>query len=163
MRQTHAAFTVSFNPMVKVAVPLKALRDRVCRGDPSMKRSRWVLLIVLAIAPVAARAQQSTADKSLTTTQKFGQRVFEQRCAICHAPARAGFQMYGPVLYKELVNGNEDAIKEMIRSGTAKMPGFKFGLEPAEVDAIVEYLKTVPKPMKNSEAPAGPGAMGPVD
>ena len=71
--------------------------------------------------------------------------------------------MYGPALYKDLVNGNEDAIKEMIRTGTTKMPGFKFGLEPAEIDAIVEYLKTVPKPVKNAESPAGPGAMGPLD
>ena len=133
-----------------------------------MKRSRWALIIALALFPAAAGAQQGGADKSpanasLTNTQKLGQRVFEQRCGICHAPARAGFQMYGPALYKDLVNGNEDAIKEMIRSGTAKMPGFKFGLEPAEIDAIIEYLKTVPKPVKNSEAPAAPGAMGPID
>lgn len=133
-----------------------------------MKCSQWAVVIVLAVFPVAACAQQDAAEKtpandSLTSTQKVGQRVFEQRCGICHAPARAGFQMYGPALYKDLVNGNEDAIKEMIRSGTTKMPGFKFGLEPAEIDAIVEYLKTVPKPAKSPEAPAGPGAMGPID
>jgi mono/diheme cytochrome c family protein len=128
-----------------------------------MKRSRWAFLVFLVIFPVAARAQQPASDKSLTGTQKLGQRVFEQRCGICHAPARAGFQMYGPALYKDLVNGNEDAIKEMIRSGTSKMPGFRFGLEPAEIDAIVEYLKTVPKPAKNSEGPANPGSMGPLD
>ena len=128
-----------------------------------MKRSRWALVVFLAIFPAAARAQQTGADKPLTNTQKLGQRVFEQRCGICHAPARPGFQMYGPALYKDLINGNEDAIKEMIRTGTAKMPGFRFGLEPSEIDAIVEYLKTVAKPVKNAEGPAGPGAMGPVD
>ena len=128
-----------------------------------MKRSRWAVMIFMGTFPVGAWAQQAGADKSLTNAQKLGQRVFEQRCGICHAPARAGFQMYGPALYRDLVNGNEDAIKEMIRSGTAKMPGFKFGLEPAEIDAIVEYLKTVPKPVKNSEGPANPGSMGPLD
>jgi mono/diheme cytochrome c family protein len=129
-----------------------------------MKRSRWALMIFLGIFAVAARAQEGGAGKvPLTSSQKLGQRVFEQRCGICHAPARPGFQMYGPALYKDLVNGNEDTIKEMIRTGTAKMPGFRFGLEPSEIDAIVEYLKTVPKPVKNAEGPAGPGAMGPVD
>lgn len=128
-----------------------------------MKHSLWVLVVFLAIFPAAARAQQSGADKNPTSTQKLGQRVFEQRCGICHAPARPGFQMYGPALYKDLVSGNEDAIKEMIRTGTVKMPGFRFGLESSEIDAIVEYLKTVPKPVKNGEGPAGPGAMGPVD
>jgi len=69
--------------------------------------------------------------------------------------------MYGTALYKDLVNGNEDAIKEMIRTGSGKMPGFKLGLQPSEIDAIVEYLKTVPKPPKNTDA-AG-GGMAPVD
>jgi mono/diheme cytochrome c family protein len=128
-----------------------------------MKHPRWALLIFLGIFPFAARAQQAGAEKPLAGTQKLGQRIFEQRCGICHALARPGFQMYGPALYKDLINGNEDAIKEMIRTGTTKMPGFKFGLEPAEIDAIVEYLKTVPKPVKNVDAPGGPGAMGPLD
>src|ERR1700739_563919 len=126
-----------------------------------MKLSRWALLVLVAASPAAARPQQPAAETSLNATQKLGQRIFEQRCGICHAPARPGFQMYGPALYKDLVNGNEDAIKEMIRTGTAKMPGFRFGLEPSEIDAIVEYLKTVPKPVKNAEGQAGPGAMGP--
>jgi mono/diheme cytochrome c family protein len=60
------------------------------------------------------------------------------------------------------VNGSEDAIKEIIRSGSNKMPGFKFGLQASEIDAIVEYLKTVPKPPKNAE-PATGGGMAPVD
>jgi mono/diheme cytochrome c family protein len=126
-----------------------------------MRRIRWALLIFLGILPLTARAQQANTEKPLNDVQKLGQRVFQQRCGICHAPARAGFQMYGPALYKDLVNGSEDAIKEMIRSGTGKMPGFKFGMQPSEIDGIVEYLKTVPKPAKNTDA-AG-GAMGPVD
>jgi mono/diheme cytochrome c family protein len=126
-----------------------------------MIRLRWVLLIFLGIFPLTARAQQANTEKALNDVQKLGQRVFQQRCGICHAPARAGFQMYGTALYKDLVNGNEDAIKEMIRTGSGKMPGFKLGLQPSEIDAIVEYLKTVPKPLKNTDA-AG-GGMAPVD
>jgi mono/diheme cytochrome c family protein len=121
-----------------------------------MKCIRWVFLIFLGIVPLGARAQQqANTDKPLTDTQKLGQRIFEQRCGICHAPARGAFVMYGPFLYKNLINGNEEAIKEMIRTGTSKMPGFKYGLQPAEIDAIVEYLKTVPKPAKTAEAGAG--------
>lgn len=126
-----------------------------------MKRFRWVLMIFLGIFPFTAHAQQANTATSLNDVQKLGRRVFQQRCGICHEPARAGFQTYGPALYKDLVNGNEDAIKEMIRSGSGKMPGFKFGLQPSEIDAIVEYLKTVPKPQKNTDA-AG-GGMGPLD
>jgi mono/diheme cytochrome c family protein len=127
-----------------------------------MKRLRWVLLVFLGIFPLAVHGQQANTEKPLNDVQKLGQRVFQQRCGICHAPARAGFQMYGPFLYKDLVNGSEDAIKEIIRSGSNKMPGFKFGLQASEIDAIVEYLKTVPKPPKNAE-PATGGGMAPVD
>ena len=124
-----------------------------------MKLIRWAILMFLVVLPLVAHAQQGDPAKS---QQKLGQRVFQQRCGICHEQARPGFVTYGPVLYKDLVNGSEDAIKEQIRSGSAKMPGFKLGLQPAEIDAIVEYLKTVPKPAKNTETGAG-GAMGQVD
>jgi mono/diheme cytochrome c family protein len=127
-----------------------------------MRRLRWGLLIFLGIFPLNARGQQANTEKPLNDVQKLGQRVFQQRCGICHAPARAGFQMYGPFLYKDLINGSEDAIKEIIRSGSTKMPGFKSGLQPSEIDAIVEYLKTVPKPPKSTE-PATGGTMGPLD
>lgn len=127
-----------------------------------MRHFRWVLGIVLGIFPLVASAQQAGADKSLTDTQKLGKRVFEQRCGICHEQARAGFQTYAPLLYKDLVNGSEEPIKEIIRNGSAKMPGFKLGLQPAEIDAIVEYLKTVPKPPKSTQPAAG-GNMGAVD
>ena len=126
-----------------------------------MSRIRWAIFIFLGILPLTAGAQQANTEKPLNDVQKLGQRVFQQRCGICHAPARAGFQMYGPALYKDLVNGSEDAIKEMIRSGSAKMPGFKLGLQPSEIDAIVEYLKTVPKPPKNTDTTGG--SMGPLD
>jgi mono/diheme cytochrome c family protein len=128
-----------------------------------MQRTRWALLILLlGILPLCAQAQQTESAKQLTKGQKLGQRVFQQRCGICHEQARPGFQTYGPILNKDLVNGSEDAIKEMIRSGSGKMPGFKLGLQPSEIDAIVEYLKTVPKPAKNAEPAAG-GSMGQVD
>ena len=127
-----------------------------------MKCNRWTIWIFLGIFPLTARAQQVNTDKPLNDVQKLGQRVFQQRCGICHAPARPGFQMYGPALHKDLINGSEDAIKEMIRSGSGKMPGFKLGLQPSEIDAIVEYLKTVPKPPKSTEPTTG-GAMGPLD
>lgn len=126
-----------------------------------MKRFRWVCLLLLCFFPLAASAQQSDSDKgTLNSTQKLGQRIFQQRCGVCHSQI-GNFPMYGPALHKDLVNGNEDAIKEMIRTGTIKMPGFKLGLQSSEIDAIVEYLKTVPKPEKRAAPTSTP--MGPLD
>jgi len=83
-----------------------------------MRGFGWAIFVCLGIFPLTALAQQPTASKPPSQlnddTQKLGQRVFQQRCGICHDQARPGFVMYGPALYKDLVNGSEDAIKEII-------------------------------------------------
>ena len=109
------------------------------------------LVFLLFAWPLAVPAQQdkSPSNAGLNETQILGRRVFQQRCAICHTESTPGARRYGPVLYKELVDGNEDTIREFIANGSkGKMPGFKYGLEAPEINAIVEYLKTVPRPAK---------------
>jgi len=54
---------------------------------------------------------------------------------------------YGPALNNGTVDGREDSVRSTIREGeTGLMPGFRYALEPAEIDAIIEYLKTVERP-----------------
>lgn len=120
-----------------------------------------IFLFLLIAYPPAATAQQSTTNTSLNETQKLGRRIFQQRCGVCHTAPTITSGVYGPVLYKDLVDGNEDTIRQFIQNGSMRMPGFKFGLEPSEIDAVIEYLKTVPKPRK-SGSPAGKD-QGPVD
>ena len=67
---------------------------------------------------------------------------FKQRCDVCH-----GVQMslapntWGPILSKRNVIGREDAVRQRILDGSARMPAFKYALQPSDVDAIVDYLK----------------------
>jgi mono/diheme cytochrome c family protein len=94
------------------------------------------------------RAQQSSGA-ALTDTQKDGRRIFQQRCAVCHTLPTVVSKRYGPVLYKEIVEDNEDNIRDTIMDGReGLMPGFKYGLSRAEVDSIIEYLKTVSRPAR---------------
>lgn len=79
---------------------------------------------------------------ALTETQRLGAFRFKQRCDVCH-----GLQMslapntWGPHLSKRNVIGREDAVRQRIMEGSARMPAFKYALQPSEVDAIVDYLK----------------------
>src|ERR1700722_14337057 len=110
-----------------------------------------MLLIVLALlvaTPLALRAQQSSTAP-LTDAQKDGRRIFQQRCAVCHTLPSVVSKRYGPALYKELVEDNEDNIRDIIIEGReGSMPGFKYGLTRAEIDSIIEYLKTVNRPAR---------------
>ena len=120
----------------------------------------FLILFVGSAAALSAQETKPAAPVQLNDTQILGRRLFQQRCAVCHTESTPGARRYGPPLYKELVDGNEDVINQFIRNGSpGKMPGFKYGLESSEIDAIVEYLKTVPRPAKK----AGPVTEGPVD
>lgn len=130
-----------------------------------MRVAALIVLCVLVVFPLAASAQQANSNANsnvtLNDTQILGRRIFQQRCAVCHTQSTPGARRYGPIIYKDLVDGNEDTIREFIRNGsTGKMPGFKYGLEPAEINAIVEYFKTVPRPPRQA---AGGAQEAPVD
>ncbi len=127
-----------------------------------MKWGVRALVIVLAAFTSAASAQQSSTNpkESLTDQQVLGRRIFQQRCAVCHTPPLYRSRQYGPALYKDIVDGNEDAMRDFIMDGArGRMPGFKYGLQPAEITAIIEYLKTLPKPVP----PSSGGSEGPID
>src|SRR5882724_11706336 len=102
-------------------------------------------LFLLTVLPLASYAQQSGPRSSMTDTQKQGELMFRQRCLICHVKPMLGNSKYGPRLSKEFVIGKEAFVRKQIMEGSDRMPGFKYGLQPAQVDAIIEYLKTVEK------------------
>jgi len=118
----------------------------------------WLPFSALLAIALPLHAQQTPATP-LTDVQKDGRRIFQQRCAVCHTLPTVVSKRYGPALYKEIVEDNEDNIRDVILEGReGLMPGFKYGLTRAEIDSIVEYLKTVNRPARpknNSNAKEG--------
>lgn len=117
----------------------------------------------LLLASFPAHAQQASATP-LTGAQKEGLRIFQQRCAVCHTLPTVVSKRYGPALYKQIVQDNEDNIRDTILEGReGLMPGFKYGMTRAEIDSVIEYLKTVnpparpKKPAQSDGAPASAG------
>jgi mono/diheme cytochrome c family protein len=80
---------------------------------------------------------------SLSQEEREGARLFMQRCNVCHGAAMNSLTSYGPLLTKKNVEGRVDAVRRVIAEGTAKMPGFKYGLESWQIGLIIEYLKKV--------------------
>jgi cytochrome c5 len=80
---------------------------------------------------------------SLSQEQREGARLFMQRCNVCHGAAMNSVTAYGPLLTKKNVDGRVEAARRVITEGTARMPAFKYGLEPYQINLIIEYLKSV--------------------
>ena len=118
------------------------------------RHARFWLLLFAASAP-AAMAQQTSA--LLNETELAGRQVLAQNCGVCHLQPSKGSVTYGPMLNRASGAGNAEVVRTVIINGTDRMPAFRWQLKPAEIDAVVAYLKTVPAPatVANNEASKG--------
>ncbi len=107
-----------------------------------MRHSGVAIAAVVALAAASASAQQP----QLNDTQKLGQSLFVQSCGVCHLPPQLGAPRYAPALSRESASGNEDGMRQIITSGSPRMPGFKYLFTETQIAAIASYLKTVPPP-----------------
>jgi mono/diheme cytochrome c family protein len=98
-------------------------------------------LLLLALAPVAAPAQEFLNDRQL-----LGMRLYNQSCRVCHTKPQVTSQQYAPTVSRVSMNGDDAALTKQIADGSPRMPAFKYHFKPAEIDAIVAYIKTVPPP-----------------
>ena len=93
-------------------------------------------------------------NPNLTAQEKSGEYLFFQRCSLCHVPQYSKTSAVSdlpPVfislenLFKDADPGMEATVRSFILNGTQRMPGFKYGLKPEEIDSLIAYLKTLPK------------------
>jgi len=82
----------------------------------------------------------------LNEQQRRGEALFVQNCPLCHVPShqKKTLGIQGPVLrgmYGE--DADDDALRQFIEQGVpGKMPGFRYDLEPKQIDDVIAYLKT---------------------
>lgn len=100
-------------------------------------------LVVFACALSAAKA----ADVPL------GKRIFEQRCAECHADTvgTPGTQQLGWTRGKELAvlerrkDLHPDFVRHVVRNGLLEMPPFRpTEIDDAQLQALIDYLTHAP-------------------
>src|ERR1019366_10577252 len=72
-------------------------------------------LFLLSIFPGTSPAQQPSSKDPQTDVQKLGQRLFEQRCPVCHTKPTITSRQYSLTLSKDLIEGNEKTMREIIR------------------------------------------------
>ena len=104
--------------------------------------------------------QQAASPPSLSDEALAGKKLFVQRCALCHdLLGQPSATTVGPWLDGETVKTRgESAIREKIRTGSRRMPGWQYTFDASGIDRLVAYLKTVtpnqrPKPPRQAEVP----------
>ncbi len=77
---------------------------------------------------------------------KRGEALFTRHCPICHLGRPSAERPYvGRNLRGILKNakpGRETEVREAIRKGNDRMPGYQYTLTPAQIDDLIAYLKT---------------------
>lgn len=105
-----------------------------------------ILTAVLVVASGYGVCAQAPAAPSLNEAQHEGLRLFSQSCGVCHTTIQQRTKQYAPVLSRETLGGDEELMREYIGNGTPRMPGFRYNFEPEQINAIVQFIKTLPAP-----------------
>jgi mono/diheme cytochrome c family protein len=107
---------------------------------------RLVCMMVASVATLSAGVSAQQAGPAASDSE-IGKRLFVQRCSVCHLPALGPGQ---PRSVARALNGlvkspeTEAAARVIIQRGIPqRMPGFQYGLDAADIDRIVAYLRTL--------------------
>ncbi|OFW13383.1 MAG: hypothetical protein A3F69_05845 [Acidobacteria bacterium RIFCSPLOWO2_12_FULL_66_10] len=78
-----------------------------------------------------------------------GEISFYQRCALCHLDRMNKDETFKQILgvpmtgiLKDASPSREAAVRELIKKGGFRMPGFQYSLNAKQMDELVAYLKT---------------------
>jgi mono/diheme cytochrome c family protein len=107
-----------------------------------MKKTFAILTLCILIAAPSAFAGGSGSD---------GAAIFKAKCAMCHGPDGAGQTTMGKNLkLRNLGSADVQAqtnaqLNKWITDGKGKMPAYKGKLTPADIDALVGFIRTLKK------------------
>jgi mono/diheme cytochrome c family protein len=118
-------------------------------------KHRWLpsLLMCAMFTPgvgrVFSQSGQGTPPPRITgqeSPETRGEALFTRHCPICHLGRPSASRPYvGRNLRGILKNAKpplEASVREAIRKGGDKMPGFQYNLTPAQIDDLIAYLRT---------------------
>jgi mono/diheme cytochrome c family protein len=102
-----------------------------------MKKRMSVLVLFAVVVALAAPVLAEGPD---------GKALFDARCAACHGKDGVAKSMAkGSANFNDQAwqkAHNADAIAKIVTEGRNKMPKFAEKLQPAEIKAVADYIKT---------------------
>jgi cytochrome c oxidase cbb3-type subunit III len=114
-----------------------------------------VILIFIAIFVTAQRGKSAASTQAAKGKGGGIAAAYKQHCAKCHNDDGKGLESLEPPDFtdeKWQGENTDKMIADGIRNGKGVMPGFKDVLTPAQVTAMVKYVRAFsPKPIKNAK------------
>lgn len=113
--------------------------------------TKRIVLAAAAALAVCAPALLPRESAAAAPAAADGRQVFNTYCLQCHSPTTNDAKV-GPGLKGLFKNGKMPAsgkkvtdasVRQQILKGGNGMPGFEGTIEPADVDALIAYLKTL--------------------
>jgi mono/diheme cytochrome c family protein len=108
----------------------------------------------LTVSQRAYDQRQLLARPSLSESALKGRTLWVQRCAYCHdGVGTPTYHTLGPWLGAETVKPDREVfVREKIARGSARMPGFRYTLQPDQIDQLIAFLRSVTPDQKPSAA-----------
>jgi mono/diheme cytochrome c family protein len=116
-----------------------------------------LVLAQIGVLSGTLSAQQAQSSPPPGGAERAGRKIFQTRCAMCHVGQEPAVEMsspnaerrpatMGPLLSRTNAT-NEATLKQKIKDGSVKMPGYKYTLSDQQIDQVVAFMKTIDKPM----------------
>lgn len=90
--------------------------------------------------------RQLVAPPVLSAQGLKGRTLWAQRCAYCHDGFGSAVSpnSLGRWIDAEVLRALGDSrVRQVVQTGTRRMPGFQYALQANQVDLVLDYLKTV--------------------
>jgi mono/diheme cytochrome c family protein len=118
-------------------------------------RTCFAILFAPVLLSGIVTAQQGPSSPPLKPAEKAGRSIFQTRCAMCHVGQEPAVELssserrpstMGPLLSRSNTT-DEAALRQKIKDGSARMPGYKYTLSDEQVDQVIAFMKTIDKPL----------------
>lgn len=119
-----------------------------------MKKPLSLVIVLIAISILVSAAWRESIASVQPAKGKSGgvAGAYDTHCAKCHGKDGKGIESLQPPDFTEAKwqsDNTDKKIADDIRNGKGVMPGFKEALTPAQLTAMVKYVRAFgPKPAK---------------
>lgn len=114
---------------------------------PTQKANKCCILLATSLLTFSGQYRLGAQDLPAPHAST-GAEIFKVRCLACHSTGAD--TKIGPGLYGKMQDGrlSEEQVREIVKDGIRTMPPFGGKLKEGDLDALIQYLKTLNEPSR---------------